>query len=216
MATLPSRVTRISSSDSTLIDAQCGLPSRRSGGTVRLRWLSESATRCSKRCRSGDPVVALESTIISHGMPYPQNVEMAARGRGDRPQARRDPGDDRGDRRRVHGRDRRSGHRVAGQPDRRVQGDDPRSAVAGGDRRRPAQRPSRPPCTSLRSPGSASSRPAGSAAFTAARRPPSTSRPTSPSWRQHAGRRRVRRREVDPRHRPDARVPRDRPACPSS
>lgn len=25
----------------------------------------------------GDPVVALESTIISHGMPYPQNVEMA-------------------------------------------------------------------------------------------------------------------------------------------
>jgi pseudouridylate synthase len=27
--------------------------------------------------RSGRPVVALESTIISHGMPYPQNVEMA-------------------------------------------------------------------------------------------------------------------------------------------
>jgi pseudouridine-5'-phosphate glycosidase len=27
---------------------------------------------------SGAPVVALESTIISHGMPYPQNVEMAA------------------------------------------------------------------------------------------------------------------------------------------
>ncbi|MEA3184823.1 MAG: pseudouridylate synthase, partial [Ilumatobacteraceae bacterium] len=26
---------------------------------------------------AGDPVVALESTIISHGMPYPQNVEMA-------------------------------------------------------------------------------------------------------------------------------------------
>jgi pseudouridine-5'-phosphate glycosidase len=26
---------------------------------------------------SGTPVVALESTIISHGMPYPQNVEMA-------------------------------------------------------------------------------------------------------------------------------------------
>lgn len=25
----------------------------------------------------GEPVVALESTIISHGMPYPQNVEMA-------------------------------------------------------------------------------------------------------------------------------------------
>lgn len=25
----------------------------------------------------GSPVVALESTIISHGMPYPRNVEMA-------------------------------------------------------------------------------------------------------------------------------------------
>lgn len=25
----------------------------------------------------GKPVVALESIIISHGMPYPQNVEMA-------------------------------------------------------------------------------------------------------------------------------------------
>ena len=28
---------------------------------------------------SGEPVVALESTIISHGMPYPQNVETALR-----------------------------------------------------------------------------------------------------------------------------------------
>ena len=27
--------------------------------------------------RLGTPVVALESTIISHGMPYPQNVETA-------------------------------------------------------------------------------------------------------------------------------------------
>src|ERR671924_1501327 len=26
----------------------------------------------------GRPVVALESTIITHGMPYPQNAEMAA------------------------------------------------------------------------------------------------------------------------------------------
>ena len=26
---------------------------------------------------AGRPVVALESTIISHGMPYPQNVETA-------------------------------------------------------------------------------------------------------------------------------------------
>ena len=28
---------------------------------------------------AGKPVVALESTIISHGMPYPQNVETAIR-----------------------------------------------------------------------------------------------------------------------------------------
>ena len=27
--------------------------------------------------RAGTPVVALESTIISHGMPYPQNLETA-------------------------------------------------------------------------------------------------------------------------------------------
>ena len=26
---------------------------------------------------AGKPVVALESTILSHGMPYPQNVEFA-------------------------------------------------------------------------------------------------------------------------------------------
>lgn len=30
-----------------------------------------------KAIKRGDPVVALESTIISHGMPYPQNVETA-------------------------------------------------------------------------------------------------------------------------------------------
>jgi pseudouridine-5'-phosphate glycosidase len=29
--------------------------------------------------RSNKPVVALESTIISHGMPYPKNVETALR-----------------------------------------------------------------------------------------------------------------------------------------
>ena len=28
---------------------------------------------------AGKPVVALESTIISHGMPYPQNVETSAK-----------------------------------------------------------------------------------------------------------------------------------------
>ena len=30
-----------------------------------------------KALDEGRPVIALESTIISHGMPYPQNVETA-------------------------------------------------------------------------------------------------------------------------------------------
>ncbi len=30
-----------------------------------------------KALRMGEPVVALESTIISHGMPFPQNLETA-------------------------------------------------------------------------------------------------------------------------------------------
>lgn len=28
---------------------------------------------------AGKPIVALESTIITHGMPYPQNIEVARR-----------------------------------------------------------------------------------------------------------------------------------------
>ena len=37
------------------------------------------STEILKAIRHGDPVVALESTIISHGMPYPKNIEMAAK-----------------------------------------------------------------------------------------------------------------------------------------
>lgn len=33
--------------------------------------------RVAEALRQGEPVVALESTIISHGMPYPRNIEMA-------------------------------------------------------------------------------------------------------------------------------------------
>jgi pseudouridylate synthase len=36
----------------------------------------------SKAILKGKPVVALESTIITHGMPYPQNAEMAAKVEG--------------------------------------------------------------------------------------------------------------------------------------
>jgi pseudouridylate synthase len=40
------------------------------------RFLSFSPEVASARA-AGKPIVALESTIISHGMPYPQNVDMA-------------------------------------------------------------------------------------------------------------------------------------------
>ena len=33
--------------------------------------------RVAQAIQTGTPVVALESTIISHGMPYPQNVQTA-------------------------------------------------------------------------------------------------------------------------------------------
>ena len=40
------------------------------------RYLDISA-EVKEALEQGKPVVALESTIISHGMPYPQNVETA-------------------------------------------------------------------------------------------------------------------------------------------
>src|SRR3954471_18482612 len=39
-------------------------------------WLVKSATVAAAEA-SGRPVVALESTIIAHGMPYPDNVRTA-------------------------------------------------------------------------------------------------------------------------------------------
>lgn len=39
----------------------------------------DMAPEVSRALRDGEPVVALESTIISHGMPHPENVEMALR-----------------------------------------------------------------------------------------------------------------------------------------
>ena len=58
---------------------------------------------------NGKPVVALESTIISHGMPYPQNVETALNVEKIIREGRSDP---RGDR--LSGQDRR--RRGQGQP----------------------------------------------------------------------------------------------------
>ncbi|XP_063547341.1 uncharacterized protein LOC134754840 [Cydia strobilella] len=46
-----------------------------------LRWLSSRALAYSEEVlhaqTAGSPIVALESTIITHGMPYPQNLETA-------------------------------------------------------------------------------------------------------------------------------------------
>ncbi|MDO5604689.1 MAG: pseudouridine-5'-phosphate glycosidase [Paracoccus sp. (in: a-proteobacteria)] len=45
---------------------------------MSLSDLSDLSPEVAQALRNGDPVVALESTIITHGMPYPRNLEMAA------------------------------------------------------------------------------------------------------------------------------------------
>jgi pseudouridine-5'-phosphate glycosidase len=47
-----------------------------------MNSLLSIAPEVSAALTAGRPVVALESTIISHGMPYPQNLEMAQRVEG--------------------------------------------------------------------------------------------------------------------------------------
>ena len=47
-----------------------------------MNSLLSIASEVSAALAAGRPVVALESTIISHGMPYPQNLEMAQRVEG--------------------------------------------------------------------------------------------------------------------------------------
>ena len=42
-----------------------------------LKKYVEYSDEVKKAMEEGKPVVALESTIISHGMPYPQNIETA-------------------------------------------------------------------------------------------------------------------------------------------
>ena len=48
-------------------------PARKDGSVTGIELIDEVADALA----AGRPVVALESTIISHGMPYPQNVAMA-------------------------------------------------------------------------------------------------------------------------------------------
>lgn len=42
-----------------------------------LKSLIDIKPEVEEALRLNDPVVALESTIITHGMPYPQNLETA-------------------------------------------------------------------------------------------------------------------------------------------
>lgn len=44
---------------------------------TNLKQYMDIAPEVQKALDENKPVVALESTIISHGMPYPKNVEMA-------------------------------------------------------------------------------------------------------------------------------------------
>lgn len=46
-------------------------------GTVARRICMDVAPCVKKALAEGRPVVALETTIITHGMPAPQNVETA-------------------------------------------------------------------------------------------------------------------------------------------
>eukprot|EP00966_Prymnesium_polylepis_P047364 1096469-Prymnesium_polylepis.1 len=55
----------------TILCCACGLAGAEHGGVLRVR--PDIAAAISE----GRPVVALESTIISHGMPYPANLETA-------------------------------------------------------------------------------------------------------------------------------------------
>ena len=49
---------------------------------MNLNRYLDIAPEVKKALDEGRPVVALESTIISHGMPYPQNVEKIIRDHG--------------------------------------------------------------------------------------------------------------------------------------
>ncbi len=141
---------------------------RRPGGS-RVNPLLRLTDEVATPSPTARPVVALESTIISHGMPYPQNVAMATRGRGHHPRARRGAGDDRGARRRAADRARRPTTSSCSASRRRRA---PRSASATCRTSSPAASTARPPsprrCGWPRWPASGSSSPAASAACTAA------------------------------------------------
>ena len=155
----------------------------------------------------GRPVVALESTLISHGLPRPRN--LASRTRSRRRCARR-------------ARCPATIAVVAGEARVGLDEDGLEAIAAGGDvakcgvRDLPWWRPAavtgrprwRPRRGSPRARGSRCSPRAGSAACTAGRARPGTSRPT---WRRSraSASRWCARGQVDPRRRGDARAARD-------
>ena len=126
----------------------------------------------------GRPVVALESTIISHGLPRPDNAAPGAGDRAGGARRRCRAGHGRRHRRRGPDRARRRRPRPARQRRRRGQGQRPRPRRGRRARRsrRDHRRLDRPPGRAR--PASPSSPPAASAASIAARRTPSTSPPT--------------------------------------
>lgn len=47
------------------------------GAQRRMLSSFEIEPRVQRALSNGEPVVALESTIVAHGMPYPQNLQVA-------------------------------------------------------------------------------------------------------------------------------------------
>ena len=131
---------------------------------------------------AGRPVVALESTIISHGMPYPRNVEMAVEVEG----IIRDGGATPATIAVLDGVPRIGLEPRRARDPRQPSRTSPRSACATSPTSSPVgptvPRRSPAPCGWPRWPASPCSSPAGSAGFTAAPSTAWTSRPTSPSW----------------------------------
>ena len=139
------------------------------------------------------PMVALESTIVTHGMPYPRNVETVLAVE----QAVRETGAVPATIAVIEGRLRvglddqeidRLGQISGGVVERKLRCRDLAARPRPARRKMRLARLSRRPCLSLSSRASKSSPPAGSAASTAAPRRRSTSRLISSSFRAPASR----------------------------
>ena len=142
---------------------------------------STSPRRSPRRSPPGAPVVALESTIISHGMPYPHNVAMAR----EVEQIVRDGGAVPATIAVLDGRPTvglsDDELELLGSDERHPQGQRPRPPARRRHRRPRGDDGGEHDAHRRRSPASGCSSPAASAACTRAPRTRWTSRPTSPS-----------------------------------